>query len=121
MLGLFIKETVKSESKVWIESQVWICLFTCCVTRAIHVDTVNNLSVDCFLSFFVARRGFPGAAVILPKIVKHPDVSRYFSDLNVSWAFNVAKAPLWGGIFERLMQSVKRCLEEDYQKSQVNS
>ena len=118
---LYIRDRVKSESKVWI------CLFTCCVTRAIHVDIVNNLSVDCFLSCFrrfVARRGFPtkvisdnaktfkGAAVILQKIVKHPDVSRYFSDLNVSWAFNVAKAPWWGGIFERLIQSVKRCLKK---------
>uniref|UniRef100_A0A1X7UAA3 DUF5641 domain-containing protein n=1 Tax=Amphimedon queenslandica TaxID=400682 RepID=A0A1X7UAA3_AMPQE len=54
---------------------------------------------------------FKGAAVILQKIVKHPHVSRYFSDLNAIWAFNVAKAPWWGGIFERLIQFVKLCLK----------
>jgi len=30
----------------------------------------------------------------------------------VEWTFNLEKAPWWGGIFERLLQSVKRCLRK---------
>ena len=31
---------------------------------------------------------------------------------DVKWTFNVPKAPWWGGIFERLVRSVKRCLKK---------
>ena len=42
--------------------KVWICLFTCCVTRAVHLDLVQDLSTSSFircLKKFVARRGLP--------------------------------------------------------------
>ena len=28
----------------------------------------------------------------------------------VQWSFNLEKAPQWGGLFERLIKSTKRCL-----------
>ena len=31
---------------------------------------------------------------------------------DVKWTFNVPKAPWWGGVFERLVRSVKRCLKK---------
>ena len=43
-------------------SKVWICLYTCCVVRAVHLDIVPNLTTSAFLrSFkrFTARRGLP--------------------------------------------------------------
>ena len=43
-------------------SKVWICVFTCLVTRGIHLDLVCNLSTDTFLRClkrFAARRGLP--------------------------------------------------------------
>ena len=42
--------------------KVWICLFTCCVIRAIHLEVVNNLSTEAFircLKLFAARKGMP--------------------------------------------------------------
>ena len=44
------------------EGKVWICLYTCCVTRAVHLDIVPDLTAEAFLrSFrrFTARRGLP--------------------------------------------------------------
>ena len=41
-------------------SKVWICLFTCCTTRAVHLDIVPNLSTLTFFRCFkrfTARRG----------------------------------------------------------------
>ena len=31
---------------------------------------------------------------------------------DVKWNFNVPKVPWWGGVFERLVRSVKRCLKK---------
>jgi hypothetical protein len=45
-----------------IGGKVWLCLYTCCVTRAIHLDLLHNMSFDFFIrSFkrFVNRRGLP--------------------------------------------------------------
>ena len=42
--------------------KVWICVFTCLVTRAIHLDIVCDLSTETFLrclKHFAARRGLP--------------------------------------------------------------
>ena len=86
-------------------SKVWLCLFTCCATRAVHMDLVTNLSTTTFMrSFrrFTARRGTPSrmisdtfksAAVI---IRNSPEATRFFSQLQVEWNFNPEKAPWWG-------------------------
>ena len=42
--------------------KVWICLFTCFVTRAVHLDIVLDMSTETFircLKRFAARRGLP--------------------------------------------------------------
>jgi len=39
---------VKTQDLV-IEKKVWICLFTCCVVRAVHLDIVPNMTVGAFL------------------------------------------------------------------------
>ena len=41
-----------------------------------------------------------------------PEVQRYFSGVGVDWRFNVPRAPWWGGVFERLVRSTKRCLRK---------
>ena len=41
--------------------KAWICLYTCCATRAVHLDILTDLSTDSFIrSFrrFDARRAF---------------------------------------------------------------
>ena len=90
------------------DQKVWICLYTCCVTRAVHIDIVPNLSSQSFLrSFkrFTSRRGLPhkmvsdngttfkSAARIIRQIVQDETVSKYLSGLKVEWCFNIEKAP----------------------------
>ena len=36
----------------------------------------------------------------------------YLLNLKVKWRFNLERAPWWGGFFERLIRSVKRCLNK---------
>ena len=107
--------------------KTWITLYTCCVTRAVHLDLVPDLTTSAFLrSFkrFSARRGFPvlmisdngrtfkAAAREIQSVFSSPDVKQYFVQQGINWKFNVPRAPWWGGIFERLVRSVKRCLRK---------
>ena len=40
--------------------------------------------------------------------------------MNISWKFNVAASPWWGGFWERLVQSVKRSLRKILFRPTVN-
>ena len=41
-----------------------------------------------------------------------PDTQNYLSHSGIEWSFNLEKAPWWGGLFERMIKSVKRCLRK---------
>ena len=117
---LYVKSNHSSE-------KVWICLFTCCVVRAVHLDLVSDLTTPTFLRCFkrfVARRGLPSkvlsdngktfeaACKAIHAIISHPDVQTYLTGLGVKWIFNLPRAPWWGGVFERMVKSTKRCLRK---------
>ena len=118
---------VKTDTQTGGSNKVWICLYTCCITRAIHLDLVPNLSAQTFLRCFkrfVARRGLPhkivsdngktfkAAAKTIGKIMKNEEVIQHLSEVRVEWIFNLERAPWWGGIFERMVCSTKRCLRK---------
>ena len=105
--------------------KVWICLFTCYVTRAVHLDVVPDQATETFLRClrrFAARRGLPAkfisdngktfkaAAKYLKAVFKDGKVKEYLAGLGTDWLFNIERAPWWGGAFERLVKSTKRCL-----------
>ena len=119
---LYVRRTNHSEGE-----KVWICLFTCCVTRALHLELVNELSTPAFircLKKFTARRGLPrrivsdnaktfkAAAKAIEAMLNHPDLKGHLLNLKVEWNFNLEKAPWWGGLFERVVKSTKRCLRK---------
>ena len=96
--------------------KLYICLFTCAVTRAVHLEMTDSLSLEHFVMAFrrfAARRGVPttmysdnartfvGAAGLL---------SRYFGRLAPKWKFIAPLSPWWGGWWERLVRSVKTAL-----------
>lgn len=86
------------------QKKAWICLYTCCVIRAVHLDLVTDMSVQVFLrSFkrFTSRRGLPSrivsdnsktfraAAKILKAVSTSGEASKYFSEIGLQWVFNV--------------------------------
>lgn len=118
---LYVKMTGNENTKVWI------CLYTCCTIRAVHLDLVPDLTTSSFLRSlkrFTARRGLPkrfvsdngktfkAAAKAIQVIVKSQEVQEHLTGLGVEWRFNVERAPWWGGIFERMVRSTKRCLKK---------
>jgi hypothetical protein len=97
-------------------NKAYIALYTCASTRALHLDLVPELSSQAFLrSFrrFVARRGIPARVLSdNAKTFKSMDVDEYIRSIGVVWSYNIEGAPWWGGCFERMVKSVKRCLKK---------
>ena len=119
---LYVRETVNS-----ITRKVWMCLFTCCVTRAVHFYIIPDMTTAAFIRcfrHFTARRGFPcrmvsdnaktfkAAVKTISAIVEDPTVTDHLSKVGVKWTFNVERAPWWGGLFEIMVQTAKRCLNK---------
>ena len=111
---------VAKGNKAMVEStsKVYVCLYTCASTRAIHLELTNRLSVQAFLlSFrrFVSRRGVPAnlisdnastfksASKEVKGICRSEEIQKYLANRGVTWQFIVEKAPLWGGFWERLV------------------
>jgi hypothetical protein len=111
--------------------KVWICLFVCFVTRAIHLEFVTSLSAQGFLFClrrFIARRGKPkvilsdnaGNFKLAKDALEHAwkiaiqsdDVMSYCSYQEINWKFIVEKSPWSGGLYERMIGLVKNCLKK---------
>lgn len=116
-------------------TKVWMVLYTCYVTRAVHLDLVPDMTTETFLrSFrrFVARRGIPArmlsdnartfksAAVSITNVLESPEVKNFFGNIPMDWQFNLEKAPWQGGAFERMIKSAKRCLRKAIGKNCLN-
>ena len=118
---------------LWIKSshnemiKCFISLFTCCVTRAVHLELVEDMGVQTFIRCFkrfTARRGVPVLVVSdnaqtfkamdrhLLKLYNHPEVRAEFEKKKVEWRFILERASHWAGFYERLVGSTKRCLKK---------
>ncbi|CAH8613476.1 unnamed protein product [Schistosoma rodhaini] len=104
------------------------CLFTCFNTRAVHIEVACALSIDSFLmalSRFSNRRGAPKKIysdrgttfaglekeiqLLLPDF-KDNRVAKEMIRRNIEWHYNIPYASHRGGIWERLIRSIRRIL-----------
>ncbi|XP_065197781.1 uncharacterized protein LOC135829305 [Sycon ciliatum] len=111
--------------------KVWVCLFTCMVTRAIHLELVADMTTEQFLMAlrrFVARRGVPrkifsdnAQQFLLSKstlqlaweaIVKDDHTLNYAASHGIEWICIVQLSPWMGGFYERLIGIVKKALRK---------
>ena len=64
----------------------------------------------------LGRDYLAGSFLTMPKRLrpqpKPSYVTNYLSHIGIEWLFNLEKAPWWGGVFERLIKSTKRCLRK---------
>ena len=115
--------------------KVYIVIFSCAVTRALHCELVENCSEEEFLAAFmrfVSRRSFPqliisdnaktfiSAAKTLKSIANHPNVINYFNRNKMEWKFITCRAPWVGGFYERMVGLTKTCLKSVIGKSLIN-
>ena len=104
------------------------CIFTCLRYRAVHIELASDLTTDSFINAvtrFVARRGpprviysdngsnFRGAETDVVQALKAWDQERIGRELlrrDIQWYFNPPAASHQGGVWERLIRSVRKIL-----------
>jgi len=120
--------------------KVWICLFTCTVTRAVHLEIVNDMTSEEFLLAFrrfIAQHGVPREVIsdnalqfkaadkllanVLNKVIHCEDVQNYATNKGIKWTFIVELAPWMGGMYERLVGLVKRSLRKTLGKRLITN
>ena len=109
----------------------YIALFTCATTRAVYLKLCRTAAQDEFqriLKEFVTRRGFPRMMVSdnaktfeatsewLKTLKTDLDLNNYMTRENMTWRFNLSRAPWWEGFFERLIGIMKRALSKSIGK-----
>jgi hypothetical protein len=105
----------------------YVLLFTCMVTRAIHLEVVMSLSADdCIMNLrnFINRRGpifhiycdnatnFHGShnELLLELENRKAEYATVNEDYYITWHFNPPAGSHFGGAFERLIQAVQKAL-----------
>ena len=104
------------------------CLMTCFQSRAVHLELAHDMSTDSFLMAlqrFIARRGVPDKIVSdngSNFVGAHNELRRWATQIDrrmvvtrsaphgIEWQFNPPYASHRGGVWERLIRSVRRVI-----------
>ncbi|MBM6549432.1 integrase zinc binding domain-containing protein, partial [Streptococcus dysgalactiae] len=120
------------------EEKRYGCLFTCLNVRAVHIEVAHTLSTDSFiqaLSRFIARRGQPriiysdngsnfrGAETELKYCLQNwsqSKINNYLVTRDIEWNFTPPEASHWGGVWERMIRSIKNILSVTIRGHRIN-
>lgn len=110
-------------------SKRWAVMFTCLVTRAVHIEVIEEMSSGCFINAlrrFCAIRGevkiirsdcgtnFVGAlSDINANVINIDDrpVKDFINDKRINWVFNPPHSSHMGGSWERMIGIARRILD----------
>ena len=117
------------------EGKTSILIFTCSVTRAVHLEVTKSQTAEEFqdkLNAFICRKTRPqriisdNAAVFqattaqwIKKIRKSEALQDFLAKQRLTWQFNLAKSPWWGGMYERQIKEVKKTLYKTLGKTHL--
>ena len=114
------------------------CIFTCFTTRAVHIEVLASLDTDAMINAlrrFISRRGCPmkiwsdngtnyvgcrNELLHCLKQIDDPRMQDFCTKHQIEWIFNTPCAPHKGGVFERMIQTVKRVLYAMLGNSRLN-
>ena len=116
------------------EDKVYVCLFTCASTRAVHLEVVTDLSEEPFLQAFrqfSSRKYLPrlvvsdnastfmAAADELKALFESNTVKESLGNQGVDWKFIPCRVPWYGGYWERLVGLTKNALKKTLGRAYV--
>ena len=109
------------------DSKVYVCLFTCGVSRAVHLEIVSDLSFETFLQAlrrFATRQFLPcmilsdntstyeAAANELEKLINSNKMRESLCTMGIMWEFIPKRAPWYEGFREHLIGLTKTVLQK---------
>ena len=115
--------------------KVYIVLFTCAVTRAVHIELVKDQTTESFLRAFrrfCGRRTYPdlmlsdnapyfvSAAGFLRDINEDPNIKYLQEKVKCKWHFIPVRAPWFGAIWERCIGILKSGLKKVLGRAMVS-
>lgn len=110
---------------------VYVCVFVCMSTKAVHLESVCDLSTNAFIGAlhrFVARRGlaahiycdqasnFKGAVNLFQRLLSpsNSELIQFSHKEKIEFHLNVPTGPHLGGIWEAVVKSFKFHLKRTY-------
>lgn len=121
-LDLFGPFLVKGEVNKRVRMKVYGVLFTCMLTRAVHIDLARDYSTDAFMQVlrrFISLRGCPtkirsdpGSQLVGAKndILDHNQMIAYGAKVGFAWEMSPADSPWQNGCAEALIKSTKKAI-----------
>ena len=85
-------------------------------------DVLNASSVERGIPKLIISdnaKTFKSASKSLSALFDLVEVQKFLQNLRVTWRFNIECAPWWGGFFECLIRSVKRCLRKTFRNARL--
>ncbi|XGW04223.1 hypothetical protein V3C99_015406 [Haemonchus contortus] len=123
-IGLDYLGPLRYKDTTTTSSKVWISLFTCMATRAIHLEIVLDNSTQeflCALRRFIAQRGVPtlilsdnATTFCAADNTLQELISNYSSSRHIQWKFITPLSPWKGGFYERLVGLVKSSFRKSF-------
>ena len=122
---------VRSENGI---TKSYICLFTCAVTRAVHLEVLSDLSEKRFMQpsrRFSSRRSVPhhmisdnastflASSETLKDLFKSPSLREQFSRQGVEWKFIPKRAPWYRHFWERLFGLTEKVISKTLGKASI--
>lgn len=102
--------------------RVYVCLFTCMSTRAIHLELVEGADAETFMFAFrrfISRKACP-SLIVSDNAQIFKAASVHLSKHRIEWKFIPSRAPHFGGVWERLIGLTKLCMKKLLGKNLVN-
>ena len=118
---VFVKDIYGQSNEMY---KAWIFLFTCASTRCIYLELVPDCAAPACIR---ALRRFFAARGVSSTIISDngsqftaDETQTFISSKGIKWKFNLPATPWWGGMFERMVRSTKRCLKKLLYKDRVS-
>ncbi|GFT54632.1 integrase catalytic domain-containing protein [Trichonephila clavipes] len=83
-----------------LEIKVYVCIFICLVTKAIHLEIISDLTsqtLNAALKRFISRRVRD----------REESLFAFFAEEDIEWSFIPPRGPNWGGLWEANIKSLK--------------
>lgn len=118
-------------------NKMYICLLTCAVTRAVHLELVWDLTTESFVNAFrrfltahgICKTIYSDNAKTFQKaekdlkfyleLMKGKAFQNLLTEQNIQWNYILECSPWWGGFYERMMKTIKQPLKKILGKSRV--